>query len=99
MMQDLPRSIRDVFSAQRAGLLEVHYNEVILHALNDLTQAPQHLLIHTAAAIPLALNTQITIRLVLVFWGLLSSTTGKCMPLGNHNGSLWAIITGAFWQS
>ena len=59
MVGDLPGSIRDVLSAERARLLEVNHNEVILHAPNHISKAAQHLLIYTATAIPLTLRTYI----------------------------------------
>ena len=55
----LPSSIRDVLSAQGAGFLQMHDNEVILHALYDLPQAAHDLLVDTATPIPLALHAQI----------------------------------------
>ena len=38
----------------------MHDNEVILHALYDLSKAAHDLLIHTAAPIPLALHAQLS---------------------------------------
>lgn len=55
----LPSSIRDVLPAQGAGLLQMHDNEVVLHALYDLSQAAHDLLVHTTTPIPLALHTQL----------------------------------------
>lgn len=55
----LPSSIRDVLPAQGAGLLQMHDNEVVLHALYDLPQAAHDLLIHAATPIPLALHEQL----------------------------------------
>ncbi len=56
----LPSSIRDVLSAQGTGLLQMHNNEVVLHALYDLSQTAHNLLVHTTTPVPLALHTQLT---------------------------------------
>ena len=59
--------VRDVLSAEGAGLLEVHHNEVVLHALDDLPQAAHHLLVHTATAVPLPLQATQLLLLHLGF--------------------------------
>ena len=68
--------IRDVLSAEGAGLLEVHHDEVVLHALDDLPQPPHHLLIHTATAVPLPLQASQLLLFHLVF-----GTFGKLIAL------------------